>query len=125
MTTRRLATVVQTPENRTLLTKWLDKIWTDCGRHLKDLELKFMTSSVEIFASVVASAADFPAIFVLDRAVPILIELYHSKSSDSSNCISILRHLSQLIKDAPKPVTSPGDLLTFFFPLSPFLTHLT
>ena len=100
--------MVQTPENRTLLTKWLDKIWTDCGRHLKDLELKFMASSVDIFASVVASSADFPALFVLDRALPILIDLYHSKASDAASCASILRHLSNLIKDAPRPVATPG-----------------
>jgi hypothetical protein len=39
---------LQTPENRALLTKWLDKIWTDCGRHLRDLELKFMASRCNI-----------------------------------------------------------------------------
>jgi hypothetical protein len=32
-----------------------------------------MTSSVDIFSAVVASGADFPAIFVLDRAVPVTI----------------------------------------------------
>ena len=81
------------------MTKWLDKIWTDCGRHLKDLELKFMTSSIEIFSAVIGSTADFPAIFVL----------YRTKSTDSSsNCVSILRHISQLIKHAPSPVITPG-----------------
>ena len=91
------------------MTKWLDKIWTDCGHHLKDLELKFMTSSIEIFSAVIGSTADFPAIFVLDRAIPILVELYRTKSTDSSsNCVSILRHISQLIKHAPSPVITPG-----------------
>jgi hypothetical protein len=56
----------------------------------------------------VASSADFPAIFVLDKAMPVLVELYHSKSGDVTGCTSILRHASRLTKDAPPPVQSPG-----------------
>ena len=106
--------MVQTPENRTWLTKWLETIWADCGRHLKDLHLKFMTSSVDIFSSVVASKSDFPAIFVLDRAMPILLELYQSKKGDISNCVAILEFVSKLLKDSPQPVAAPGWYILFF-----------
>ncbi len=39
-----LARSIQTPENRAVHTKWLESIWNDCGRHLADIEMKFMTS---------------------------------------------------------------------------------
>ena len=67
-----------------------------------------MTSSVEIFASVVASKTDFAAIFVLDRSIPILLELYQSKKGDVSNSVSILGFVSKLLKDSPQPVATPG-----------------
>lgn len=99
---------MQTPENRELLTKWLEQIWNDCGRHLKDIELKFMKSSVDIFSAVVGSGADFPSIYVLERSIPILIELYHSKKNDVTSCVSVLNFTSALLRDAPEPVISPG-----------------
>ena len=73
-----------------------------------------MTSSVDIFSSVVASKTDFPAIFVLERVIPILLELYRSNKGDVANCVSILGFASKLLKDSPQPVATPGNTTSFF-----------
>ena len=36
-------------------------IWQDIGRHLKDIELKFMSLSVDILVDVISTSKPFPS----------------------------------------------------------------
>ena len=66
--TRLLAGSVQTPENRAQLDKWMiDLIWDDCGRHLKDIELKLMSLTVDILAALVNQTGDYPISVITSR----------------------------------------------------------
>ena len=40
---------------------WLDLIWQDIGRHLKDIELKFMSLSVDILVDVISTSKSYPS----------------------------------------------------------------
>ena len=46
--TLTLAKAVQSLDNRNIIENWLETIWQDIGRHLKDIELKFMSLSIDI-----------------------------------------------------------------------------
>ena len=56
---------------------WLDLIWQDIGRHLKDIELKFMSLSVDILVDVISTSKSYPSgkyfFFNFLSLLPILI----------------------------------------------------
>ena len=74
--TLSLAKAIQILENREILEKWLNMVWQDIGRHLKDIELKFMSLSIGILKNVISTSAAFPSAFMLDKAMPILLQVY-------------------------------------------------
>ena len=74
--TLSLAKAVQILENREILEKWLNMVWQDIGRHLKDIELKFMSLSIGILKNVISTSAAFPSAFMLDKAMPILLQVH-------------------------------------------------
>ena len=73
---------LQTQENREIMEKWLNKIWSDVGRHLKDIELKFMSLSIEILKDVISTSAAFPSTFMLEKSMPILIQVTQCGNSE-------------------------------------------
>ena len=74
--TLSLAKAIQILENREILEKWLNMVWQDIGRHLKDIELKFMSLSIGILKNVISTSAAFPSAFMLDKAMPILLQVH-------------------------------------------------
>ena len=74
--TLSLAKAIQILENREILEKWLNMVWQDIGRHLKDIELKFMSLSIDILKNVISTSAAFPSAFMLDKAMPILLQVH-------------------------------------------------
>ena len=74
--TLTLASADPTTENSEILEKWLNMIWNDTGRHLKDIELKFMSLSVEILVDVIGTQKEIPSAFMLEKAMPILLQIF-------------------------------------------------
>ena len=74
--TMTLASADPTTENSEILDKWLNMIWNDIGRHLKDIELKLMWNSVEIMADVIGTRKEIPSAFMLEKAMPILLQIF-------------------------------------------------
>ena len=74
--TMTLATANPNPENSEILDKWLNMIWNDTGRHLKDIELKFMSLSVDILVDVISCQKETPGAFMLEKALPILLQIF-------------------------------------------------
>ena len=74
--TMTLASADQTTENSEILDKWLNMIWNDIGRHLKDIELKLMWNSVEIMADIIGTRKAIPSAFMLEKAMPILLQIF-------------------------------------------------
>ena len=93
---------VQTQENREIMEKWLGKIWADVGRHLKDIELKFMSLSIEILKNVISTSAAFPSTFMLEKSMPILIQV-HSQSGDLTKKAAVLHFMSEILYKSAEP----------------------
>ena len=74
--TMTLASADPTFENSEILDKWLNMIWNDIGRHLKDIELKLMWNSVEIMVDVIGTRKEIPSAFMLEKAMPILLQIF-------------------------------------------------
>ena len=74
--TMTLASADPSTENSEILDKWLNMIWNDIGRHLKDIELKLMWNSVEIMADVIGTRKEIPSAFMLEKAMPILLQIF-------------------------------------------------
>ena len=74
--TMTLASADPTFENSEILDKWLNMIWNDIGRHLKDIELKLMWNSVEIMADIIGTRKEIPSAFMLEKAMPILLQIF-------------------------------------------------
>merc|ERR1719219_1505507 len=94
--TLSLANAIQTIDNRQILEEnWLTMIWQDIGRHLKDIELKFMSLSVDILVDVISTSKPFPSAFMLDKCMPILLQLcnVHERKKPS-----ILDFVARLLK---------------------------
>jgi len=104
--TLTLANAIQTIENRQIFEEnWLNLIWQDIGRHLKDIELKFMSLSVDILVDVISTSKSYPSAFMLDKSMPILLQLcnLHERKKPS-----ILDFMSRLLKgSADRGKSSP------------------
>ena len=74
--TMTLASADPSTENSEILDKWLNMIWNDIGRHLKDIELKLMWNSVEIMVDVIGTRKEIPSAFMLEKAMPILLQIF-------------------------------------------------
>ena len=96
--TLSLSKAIQSQENREIIESWLNAIWNDIGRHLKDIELKFMSLSVNILRNVISTSAAFPSAFMLDKAMPILLQVYNQ--SDISKKASVLNSIAQLLHNS-------------------------
>merc|ERR1719510_1917698 len=99
--TLSLAKAIQILENREILEKWLNMVWQDIGRHLKDIELKFMSLSIDILKNVISTSAPFPSAFMLDKAMPILLQV-HSQS-DISKKANVLYFMAQILEKSADP----------------------
>ena len=97
-----LASALQTVENREIHEKWLEMIWKDIGRHLQDIELKFMSLTIDILVDVISTGKPYPSSFMLDRAIPILVQVYNTQENPSKQCL-ILHYISRLLKDSAEP----------------------
>ena len=91
------------PEDRNILTTWVQKIWDDCGRHLKDMvksggeELTLTSISVDVLAALTCGAGDYTSTYILDRAMPIVLDAVQKASLEENSRSSRLNFVTKLI----------------------------
>ena len=79
------------PEDRAILCQWLEKIWEDCGRHLKELgrsggeELTLTTTSVNLLSALTCGAGHYSSNYILDKAMPIVLDAVQKASLEEGN----------------------------------------
>ena len=94
--TKVFSSSIQTPENRSVMEKWLEMIWDDCGRHLNDIELKLMSLTVDILAALCNQTGDYSATFVLSKSMPVILQTM-SKANETSKRITCLSFISKIL----------------------------
>ena len=110
--TLTLASSKETPENKEILEKWLDMIWNDIGRHLKDIELKFMSLTVDILVDVISTRKQIPCAFMLEKSMPILLQIF---TQSESKKVNVLHFIAKLLKDSVCEESSkPSHSVRFF-----------
>ncbi len=93
--TLSLCNAIQSAENRQILEKWMTQIWDDVGRHLNDIELKFSSLSIEILCDLIRTGKAFPSMFLLEKAMPVLFQVYRNQS-DAKKKSGVLTFIAQL-----------------------------
>ena len=93
--TLTLGKAIQTMENRQILEDWLNLIWQDVGRHLLDIELKFMSLTIDILVDVISTKTPFPSAFMLEKAMPILFHNFQPTKK-----AGVLFFMAKLLKDS-------------------------
>ncbi len=83
--------------------KWLEMIWNDTGRHLKDIELKFMSLSVDILSSLIKTGLTYPSTFLLEKAMPILLHGFDSAGQDNKKKANVLKFIAQILDGSADP----------------------
>ena len=79
------------PDDQEILCNWLDKIWEDCGRHLKELgrsggeELTLTTTSVNLLSALTCGAGHFSSNYILNKAMPIVLDAIQKASIEDGN----------------------------------------
>jgi hypothetical protein len=95
-----LSNAIQSIENRQILQNWLEMIWSDIGRHLKDIELKFMSLTIDILVDIISTCKPFPSAFMLEKSMPMLFNVYKAQSSEPKKAALVLVYMSKLLKNS-------------------------
>lgn len=66
---------------------------SDCGRHLREPELKLMDPAVQLLSGI-AMASDPAAAYVIPQVLPLLLSQYSSMDHVSSRWLYIYVHLN-------------------------------
>ena len=92
------------PEDDQILNNWIEKIWEDCGRHLKDIgrsgneELTLTSTSVRLLSALTCGAGEYTSTYILNKAMPIILEAVQKASLDEGNIRSLrLNYVTKLI----------------------------
>ena len=93
-----------TSEERQILTGWIEKIWEDCGRHLKDIgrsggeELTLTSKSIDILSALTCGTGDYASNHVLNMAMPVILEAVQKSTLEEDGVRSArLNYITKMI----------------------------